>query len=260
LLLPEWIEWTAASGRIPFDPRLSEWTALEIVIQISSRIRHFSQTLRREMISSAFNFLVPRSWIIDLTKCVTWEAWKEKTEQYRITARKRLPVRDARIMPSIVDFPELNIEFGSVRGIAILLLGLLRRDFRQPNHLLPIGYHGLFSKAAVAHIQSRPCSSRTMAILESCLMDRNVETLWIKGFANETYQKIDQDIAKDIPLIQSIDELTNELKRAQAVLADYQLTISAHQPRQLVPIYLEQYTKDNWRSDDDDQDEQEEIE
>jgi hypothetical protein len=39
------------------------------------------------------------------------------------------------------------------------------------------------------------------------------------------------------------------MKVAQRVLLHYQMTVSAHEPRQLVPIALEQFTHANWRPD-----------
>ena len=50
-------------------------------------------------------------------------------------------------------------------------------------------------------------------------------------------------------MIRDLSELSEHLTRAQDVLVRYQLTVAAHEPRQLVPVYLEQFTHENWRPD-----------
>jgi hypothetical protein len=75
-------------------------------------------------------------------------------------------------------------------------------------------------------------------------MDRSVETMWLQLDEDE---RIEQDIVRDVPLIQTLDDLSEQIKIAQSVLLRYQMTVSAHEPRQLVPIALEQFTHANWR-------------
>jgi hypothetical protein len=55
------------------------------------------------------------------------------------------------------------------------------------------------------------------------------------------------DTAHDVPLINTIAELRSEIVLCQSILTVYQSTISAHEPRQLVPLYLGQYTSKNWK-------------
>jgi len=253
LNLADWAKWTASEERQPFDPRLSEWTALEITIQVAEAVRGKANELRKELVSSIFNFTVPEVWTQQQVQDVTWETWRRAVAG-KVEARLRRPLRDDRTIPSISDYPDLNLEFGSVRAAATILLSLLRREFRLPNQFLTTGYQGLISRAAIAHIQERPCSSRTMAIMESCLMERSIETLWWKQQDQPASRHLNEDIARDIPLIITLKEFISELRQAQKVLADYQLTVSAHQPRQLIPIYLEQYTGANWRPSSEEQD------
>jgi hypothetical protein len=244
IFLPDWVIWTVSEGRDFFDPRLSEWTALEITQQVlrCARREHGDELV--EAVSSIFNFSVPRKWIETKNDRLTWEDWRRSVGSDSVQLRGQLRLRDMRTLPLVSDYPEIDAEYGCVRAVAVILLSLLRRDYRLPNALLSTGYQGLVSKALIGHIQNRPCSSRTMAILESCLMDRSAETMWLQLDEDE---RIDQDIARDVPLIRTLDEFSEQVKVAQNVLLRYQLTVSAHEPRQLVPIALEQFTNANWR-------------
>jgi hypothetical protein len=242
--LPDWVIWTATEDRDFFDPRLSEWTALEITRQVLRCARKERGDERVEAVSSIFNFTVPKTWIETKTDRLTWEDWRRSVSSDSVQLRAQLRLRDMRTLPLVSDYPDIDPEYGCVRAIAVILLSLLRRDYRLPNALLSTGYQGLVSKALIGHVQNRPCSSRTMAILESCLMDRSAETMWLQLDEDE---RIDQDIARDVPLIRTLDELSGQVKVAQNVLLRYQLTVSAHEPRQLVPIALEQFTTVNWK-------------
>jgi hypothetical protein len=242
--LPDWINWTASNDRNLFDPRLSEWTALEITQQVLSCARKEHGESLIEAVSSIFNFGAPKRWIQHDDGLLTWEEWHQSVATDLVHLRGQLKLRDMRTLPMSSDYPDIDAEYSCVRAVAVILLSLLRRDYRLPNALLSTGYQGLLNGALIRHVQNRPCSSRTMAILESCLMDRSVETMWLQLDEDE---RIEQDIVRDVPLIQTLDDLSEQIKIAQSVLLRYQMTVSAHEPRQLVPIALEQFTHANWR-------------
>ena len=76
-------------------------------------------------------------------------------------------------------------------------------------------------------------------------MDRTAENLILtrRGLIDGG---IHDDTARDVPPIGTIEELRREVMRAEAILVGYQITVSAHEPRQLIPLYLGQYTRENW--------------
>lgn len=246
LLLPDWISWTADPVRDANDPRLSEWTALEIIRQISNAVEKLDPESRHVAVSCAFNFRVPKAWHDQPSK-LTWELWKMfLAGQPEVTVRLRDQFQDARTVPATADFSEIGYEFSSVRGLGVLLLSLLRCDFRIPKIGGNMSMAGTLGKLAIRHVQNRPCSSRTMAVLEACLMDRNTETFMLvqRGASKD---ELAADTAHDVPLINTIAELRSEVVLCQSILTLYQSTVSAHEPRQLVPLYLGQYTSKNWK-------------
>jgi hypothetical protein len=246
LLLPDWILWTANPVRDANDPRLSEWTALEIIRQISSALEKLAPESRHVAVSCVFNFRIPKAWQDESSK-LTWEQWKMfLAKQSEVTVRLRDQFQDARTVPATADFSEIGYEFSSVRGLGVLLLSLLRRDFRIPKIGGNMSMAGTLGKLAIRYVQNRPCSSRTMAVLEACLMDRNTETFMLvhRGASKD---ELAADTAHDVPLINTIAELRSEIVLCQSILTVYQSTISAHEPRQLVPLYLGQYTSKNWK-------------
>jgi hypothetical protein len=251
LLLPQWIQWTGATERDPYDPRLSEWTALEIVRLIANNLGGLPASVRRIVATSCFNFSIPRPWI-DVAPPVGWETWRAHvTQNSVIKARRRAPVYDSRTDPGVEDFSEIDFEFGSVRSLGIILLALIRRDFRIPLVRGNTPVSGTLSKLAIRQVQDKPCSSRTMAVLEACLMDRSTETFMLskRGVSKD---ELDADTTNDVPLINTIQQFVREVKVCQRILVNHQSTIAAHKPRQLIPLYLGQYTRKNWRSDPDD--------
>ena len=154
-------------------------------------------------------------------------------------------MHDGRVVPDQLVLSRLDLEFAVVRSLGVILLNLLRRHHHIPIRLVNAGFIGTVQRMAIRHIQDKPCSSRTMAILEALLMDRTAENLILtrRGLIDGG---IHDDTARDVPPIGTIEELRREVMRAEAILVGYQITVSAHEPRQLIPLYLGQYTRENW--------------
>jgi hypothetical protein len=244
ILLAEWIDWTSASARNQFDPRISEWTALEILRLIAAKLRKVDLETRVPIASSVYNFVLPRDWTT-LKRVPSWEAWRRILGGGGPGLRHRGVVHDGRVVPQELTASRSNLEFAVVRSLGVILLNLLRRDHRIPIRLVNTGFIGTVQRMAIRHIQNKPCSSRTMAILEALLMDRTAETqiLTRRGLIDHGMH---DDTARDVPVIQTIKELQEEIMHAEKILVGYQITVSAHEPRQLIPLYLGQYTRENW--------------
>jgi hypothetical protein len=244
ILLSEWIDWTSDSARNQFDPRISEWTALEMLRLIAAKVRMVDSDAQASIASSVYNFVVPREWIT-LKSLPSWETWRRLLARGGLGLRHRSVVRDGRVTPQRLRKYEFNRKFAIVRCLGVILLNLLRRDHRIPIRLVNAGFIGTVQRMAIRHIQNKPCSSRTMAILEALLMDRTVETMVLTQMGLIDHG-IHDDTARDVPLIVTIKELQGQIEHAEKVLEGYQITVSAHQPRQLIPLYLGQYTRENW--------------
>jgi hypothetical protein len=238
--LVEWVTWLDEhGGSEEFDPRLGEWTSLEIVRQITVMVqcRH---DLRKAL--HPRNFFLPEPWFA-ATDRPTWEEWHDLTKQ-QVRAAKSGLIRDARMVPAWEEPAELVREANTVHGLALLLLGLLRRDFRWPAVWNPIGQQRAWVSLARRLIESTPCSSWTASILEACLTSRPRESLLMRILPVNSFG--DDDTTNDPPEIGTLQEMVRALSNSQRILQRYQLSVKDHAPRQLVPIRLDQMTRRAW--------------
>lgn len=245
--LVEWAEWVQHRNRCEeFDPRLGEWTCLEIARQVTELIRQ-KPRLRQKL--HPRNFFVPPAWF-DETACPNWEAWRSLVEKNKIQAAKIGLIRDARIVPAWTKSDHLAGDLDHIQGLAVLLLGLLRADFRWPAIWNPIGQQRAWARLAQQLIGSTACSSWTSAILESCLAPRERESVLMRVFVLNLFG--DDDTANDPPEISTLGALEDALLWSQAILKQYQLSVKNHDPRQLIPIRLDQMSRKAWTAEEGD--------
>jgi hypothetical protein len=145
-------------------------------------------------------------------------------------------------------------EFSLVRAIGAILLGLLRRDFVWPMPWRVIGVQATLRGNVEAYLQTRPCSSRTLAILEATLLARSYES-WLLVNQEVEESVLAGDTASDPPSIASLEELRLAIEKSMKTLTNYRLTVTELEPRQLIPIKIAQYTKESWNQSDDNGDE-----
>lgn len=241
-----------------FDPRLSEWTALEIIIQIAtainSKIHNIQLTSINDLLleedSQYFkihpvNYVIPRAWTEDCNE-LTWECWKSIVgkEKLNIRADSSLLISDFRYTPIITDpFNKINRELSVVNGLGVMLLGLLTRSFDFPPYWNPRGMQRAWIQLSGARLKESPVSSRTNLIISSCFSKRNRETVYSKIYQSDL-TKVDDDTDLDPPEIASIQDFINNAVEAQKKLVQYQLTVQDHKARQLIPCSLIQLRKD----------------
>jgi hypothetical protein len=243
-------EWAGALDRFrDFDPRASEWTVLEICRQLCNILANNSLTPRSRLIlsSHASNFSIPKSWW-NSNATFGWNDWEQRCKRDLIQ-RRRNPISDHRIAAALGIFPDSPTEFSVVRAVGCILLGLLRRDFVWPMPWRVIGVQATLRGNIESYLQTRPCSSRTLAILEATLLARPYES-WL--LANQVEEaQLAGDTAADPPSIPTLKSLRSAIERSMKTLSEYRLTVTELQPRQLVPIKVSQYTKASWNEDDD---------
>jgi hypothetical protein len=58
----------------------------------------------------------------------------------------------------------------------------------------------------------------------------------------------EDDTTKDPPEIGTLTQLGDTLAQSQRILSRYQLSVQNHEPRQLVPIRLDQLSRSSWTS------------
>lgn len=250
MTLARWGRWSRQKYREnAFDPRVTEWTALEIADQIAEKVKSFLQ----EGISTCYplhplNFLVPAQWIEEKETVLTWDHWRDQIRYKPLTVelREKEHITDYRYMFDLQTAEQVNSELPMIRGLGLLLLGLVTHSFDWPAMWNVRGHEWLYLPLVSTRMRNVPFSSWTDAILEGCLLPRQLETALVDGCQQEKY---DDDTIMDPPQIRDLDCFQSCVQKARQVLEEYQLTLQHRVPRQLVPVKLEHFTRPDWRTD-----------
>ena len=233
-----------------FDPKYSEWTALEIVRQIIElHTKKFSsideikdsESNENHKIHWA-NYDVPKQWLDASKTPQQWEKWRNIVENNLIKdLREKDKISDQRITPRF-DGRETTDEMPAVRGLGIILTCLLSKDFDLPPSWNIPGCQRMWAKSISNKLESCLISSWTMAILEGCSSKRNYETALLSQVLHQIAPE-DDDTTKDPIVITTLHELSDKIKMAQNTLVKYQLSVQDHMPRQLIPVSLLQISR-----------------
>jgi hypothetical protein len=256
----QWItmgEWTeAVHACSPFDPRRSEWTALEIAAQLL--VEATSIGSNESMLDRLHpnNVLLPREWVSaypshrERTE-LSWETWRHFVQEphdvkYRARLRNsRSSLADYRYAPNskgIIPTPDAERRLVSVGR---LLLGLIRNNHTAPRIWNLRGNEQIYHLPRARWFQMLAISSPTTLILEACLGARSAETRAIRrepalfGWRDGV---LPNDATFDPPTLFSSTDLLEEIRKAQKVLEDNQLAVAQNQPRQLIPFRLADFS------------------
>jgi len=252
-----------------YDTRLSEWTSLEIVRQItnlliskiSERPMVFESTEEEDIRESIFklihpnNYLIPDSWISETSNNISWQDWErttlENSIQFNIEDKFIL---DNRYSITILDpYGEEDIEGSIVLGLGALLTCLLSRDFNLPAYWNANGHQRawlylIHTKLKLSHI-----SSLTKQLLDSVFSKRNRETVLLNLFFPTKEYEFSEDTAIDPPQIVTLKDLHSFIVASQAILKKYRLNVQDNLPRQLIPVSFKQLTKQFQPFDDEEE-------
>jgi hypothetical protein len=249
--LDGWAEWTTQRRSVvscegEFDPRLSEWTALDLVSQILERLVNWSPEHPPLELATLHpsQFLVPSNWCNAPETPLTWEEWRDqirKSSKPQVQIRQ-ISIQDSRITPAWNVKVQKDLNWRSIRGIGWILLGLLRGSFRLPpawNSLRStFGWGSLVSSLA----REVKCSSLTSGILEACLLSRARENILLLSLFKPG-GRLEPDTRYEPPMITDSSDLLVRVEEAKRALKRHQITISSHRPRQLVPLDLLQISR-----------------
>ncbi|MCG8004357.1 MAG: RNA-directed DNA polymerase [Candidatus Thiodiazotropha lotti] len=247
--LSEWIQHIRTLRLThPFDPRHSEWTALEIIrLIIKPVLQYLDEDLSIFELIHPENILLPKEWKLDnsVSFLMSWESWRRFVEEENSVSvvKKHNAILDYRYYANDIKLVGNNklLDVG-LHSIGNLLLELLHNHYCMPptwnirgnEHSLPLQFGSIFSTLAV--------SSKTLKILESCLNARSVENRTIQSTAS-LFGLVDgeapNDTQLDPPLLNSPNDLYDAITKAQKVLVENQIAVSENQPRQLIPVQLE---------------------
>lgn len=251
ITLNQWTQEITACS--PFDPRRSEWTALEISRQLVERVVAFdgSESLLDRLHPN--NVLLPREWISRFT-CnserseVSWEEWRRFVQSPETGQAK---LRDP--AASIVDYRyatdsrvglPLDEWERRLSAVGRLLLGLLRNDFSAPRLWNLRGNEKIVRLPRAQWFEALAISSPTFLLIESCLGARTAETRSINRipslFAWLDGERVN-DAGFDPPLLVGTTALLKAIHNAQRVLEENQLAVMMNQPRQMIPFRLSDF-------------------
>lgn len=244
-------EWTSAvATRSPFDPRRSEWTALEITGQLVAPVIKFDGDESMLDRLHPNNVLLPRIWIENDDKWarVNWEEWRrfaKSTEHGQAKLRESATsLFDYRYVPgSKAGLPLADWERRLI-AIGRLLLGLLRNNHTAPRVWNLRGNEQIFRLPHARWFKALAISSPTLLLVESCLGARSAETRSIAR-APDLFGWRDgedtNDAKFDPPLLVGANALLIAIQQAQQILEDNQLAVTMNQPRQLIPFRLSDF-------------------
>lgn len=252
------LTWVGAlkSNSLGHDPRIGEWTALEILRKLLVEIATFPGlpiTILNDLHPA--NVLLPIGWLTATAKenssfeHWTWEGWRifVRGPGQKVTVAKSL-IRDFRRQPTASrnsDEPQ-GIWQRQLRGAGLLLLGMLARDFRLPAKWNIRGMERDTAAYVNSALENLAISSKTHAILEAALLPRSVETAIMRmvpwAFFGKDEPATINDTRTDPALILGLDQLIEMIDDAQKILQGAQISVRDHAPRQLIPMNIMQLT------------------
>lgn len=261
--LQEWCRTIKAmSEKNTADPRTGEWSSLEIVRQIAVLVSSSPGFSTAYVLRAASggqspiclhpaNFKVPREWLPK--NAPTWAEWVRlmrpngSSVQVEIVPEKFL-VEDSRYTP--ISGPENTLfeSINQVRGLGLLLYGLLRRSFELPCVWNGPGHRDVLSLLPQLLLQGMTCSSWTLGIMQACLQSRAMENLFFQAKPTLAVQ-LDNDSLHDPIRLRTPKEVCNVIEKCQAILERNQLSTINHRARQLTPISIRQLSRPNWIKD-----------
>jgi hypothetical protein len=250
LTLDQWIRWIRLRYREnAFDPRVTEWTALEIMDHVTEKGKVWLQGGSRKTYPlHPLNILIPHQWVHDKTQLLTWEHWKERIRRKPSILRLRESgwVEDFRYRFDLS--PEMlpGHEIGMIRGLGLLLLGLVSHSLEWPAIWNVRGHEWQYVPIVRGRMRNVPFSSWTHAILVACLLPRQLETAQQDAAFMCLF---DDDTTLDPPGIENLEQFQSCIRKARQVLEGYQMTLQQHVPRQLIPVKLEHFTHPDWEKD-----------
>jgi len=242
--LQEWALWCARrSASHPLDPRVSEWTALDIVSQIADILSDSGQLARQPAISP-YSFTLPRSLMgspADNTP-LTWERWHSALAQQVSLAP--VPLVDRRLTPAWNAGTSEEASWAPIQGIALILLGLLQKSFGWPSLWNMYGQERAWMDLARSQISKVPCSSYSTSILAACLTSRAKERTLLAWFGGDIPSS--DDTSLDPPDMSQLDLLRRYIVEAKRQLEKLQVSVEENEPRQLVPLALGKLALNPW--------------
>jgi hypothetical protein len=231
-----------------FDPRRSEWTALEIIRQLIEPTLEVGKSAALLDRPHPDNVFLPAVWAAERRKAndlspYSWQEWRKLVAEHSGIQPSEgfKAVIDYRYRASETERSGAVAWDARLHGVGRLLLGLLRLDHSAPRlwNMRGNEYATAFPFGPIA--SALAISSPTLRILEGSLGVRSAETRAIQRqapFFGWPEGEAPNDIDLDPPLFQEADDILYAIVEAQRILEENQIAVSRNQPRQLIPVNL----------------------
>jgi hypothetical protein len=231
--LGDWVRVMAGRAeQSPFDPRISEWTALEIFGRVarSARTAHASgrnlvhTNIELDRLSADLDEL-------DNQALASWGSWKSFAKKSLRIEMKARELTDYRCVSGSKSQEAIRADLFPTLGL--LLLGLLRLDFAFPvlwniNGQRDARLGSIFQE----YVRDLSISSSTASMLDFCLAPRHKE----RRLKRPLPIAISRDNAVSMLADPDLDTLIEACDRAQALLEKFQGGSFIYEPRQLIPV------------------------
>ncbi len=266
ITVDDWISWMHDKQRgvvlrenepLIFDPRLGEWTALEIIRQIAEEIKAKAEELGTTPGQKApeyfryihpHNFKLPKEWIED-NGIKTWESLTRMlSEGANIIVFRAFDdlIMDNRFVPQF-GLDQDNENQAILHATGSLLVALLSKNTDLPSRWNPVGLQQAGLNLAKFKLKELAISTYTRDIIGACFSNRNLETQFNLGFDKADFEFAD-DTSYDPPTFTIIDDFIKQVEFALKKLKNQQLSVSSHQPRQLTPISIMQLRREDYQT------------
>lgn len=236
-----------------YDTRISEWTSLEIVRQITELLipKLEEPTFGDEEITDLKyvhpnNYLIPDEWVTEPAIPFSWHEWERISLNTIKLNNIENFIKDERFSPVTLDpFGQEDAVESAILGIGALLTCLLSRDFNLPAYWNSDGHRRAWLNLIYSKLKATHISSLTKQLLDSIFSKRNKETRLLNIFFPDLEREYEfsEDTLIDPPEITTLKELSKFIAASQKVLKSYRLNIQDNMPRQLIPVSLKQLTQ-----------------
>ena len=233
-----------SSGSKWIDPKLSEWSLIEIVKQIITDIKsNIDAKIKPLFLYPEFgyylvhpaNYLIPRIWLN--TGEIGWDEWKQLVSDnpvslvdinYAIDDFRYFPVSNVWKSTRGILFMG-NAELPLVIGYSMLLLKLLSKSFTWPSTANKIVFIDQLFTQAFQVLEKEPLSSDMRNLLSAIFSKKSIDIFY-------SYESINLDKEKSIS---GLDDFIYYLNSIQNRLLNFQLTLKGREPRQLIYINID---------------------
>ena len=247
----EWTQKLESFSR--FDPRRSEWTALEIVRQLLANAISLDGDPTLVDRIHPDNILLPSGWIAEsssfgFSKTLGWDEWREFVRDDRNGGVELcLPsssLLDYRFASSDGAGVQISRNERRLNAVGRLLFGLLLNDFSTPSVWNVRGNELIYRLPRTLLFSELAISSLTTQLIDACLSARPAESRVISVqpelFAWQSGQPLNDAMFDPEPIL-GLNDLLDAVRESQKILQDNQLSVSAHQPRQVIPFRISDF-------------------